>query len=192
MCKIMDLFITRKTSLLFGISWLLQLLYIIGVDSLHVLEPEKTIYNQMLFHKQASLYTLVNLEQNTTYEIRVSYPAVVPTDFMIRVIEPKLGGHFKSRNLLNIEKAIFTTGLSTQGYEAEVIAHRIGFPKDPKRLTDPVAYNIVVEKLYAGLSVNSWKMVCYAILIFIMTFKYLVPLAHQYIKSVFERDEHKS
>ena len=50
----------------------------------------------------------------------------------------------------------------------------------------------VMEKLYAGLSVNSWKMVCYAILIFIVTFKYLVPLAHQYIKSVVEKEEHAS
>ena len=48
----------------------------------------------------------------------------------------------------------------------------------------------VMEKLYAGLSVNSWKMVSYVILIFIVTFKYLVPLAHRYIKSVIEKEEH--
>ena len=44
----------------------------------------------------------------------ISIKLQIPTDFTIRVIEPKQGGHFRSRNLLNIEKAVFTTGTSTQ------------------------------------------------------------------------------
>lgn len=156
------------------------------------LQPEKSLLNQVLFHDQIAVYKAVNLLQNSAYEVRVSYPAVVPTEFLIEIVPPHEHSSYRTRHVLNIEKTVFSTDNVTKGYLIKVIAHRVGFPLKAERLKDPVVYDILLETLYVGLSVNSWKIVGCACLIFVATFKYLAPLAHRYIMSLIQKNKHTS
>ncbi|XP_065053942.1 uncharacterized protein LOC135682817 [Rhopilema esculentum] len=156
------------------------------------LEPDKTIFNEVLSNHEAASYQLDGLLSNTNYEIRISYPAVVPTDFVIRILWPDQQSRIKSRQILNIEKTTFKTDHTTKGYVAEIIAYRTGFPYDDRRLKDPVVYNIVLETLHFGLSLKSWLMVCYAFILCIVSFKYFAPLLYQYMIVRIKKEEHQS
>ncbi|XP_026399927.1 uncharacterized protein LOC113295815 isoform X1 [Papaver somniferum] len=56
------------------------------------------------------LYRLNGLESSTWYEVKISYPASIPSSFSIQLIRDKSDiGHNWNRRLLNTEKLIFKT-----------------------------------------------------------------------------------
>jgi len=155
------------------------------------LEPDVKLCNEVMFNSQTFMYSLTKLIPNRTYEVRVSYPASVPTEFTIRVHITNQSATFKSRHLLNIEKSVFNTESSTQGYVAEVVAHRVGFPYNRERLNDPVVFDIILESVHFGLTQNSWRMVLIALILCGIVFRYLVPAAQLYILNTDFKYEHQ-
>lgn len=152
--------------------------------------PEKTVYNDVLFDREVAVYEAKDLLPYSSYEVRLSYPSTVPTDFTINVIPPYEVESYKSRHMFNIEKTVFTTNHITEGYMIRLTARRTGFPWNSERMYDPVVYDIALDTLHFGLSAESWQVVGYAFLIFFSCAWYIVPRVHEYIVSIIAKNDH--
>ncbi|XP_065683782.1 uncharacterized protein LOC100202199 isoform X3 [Hydra vulgaris] len=88
------------------------------------LTVDETLYNQSLKDKEAIQYIVKDLQVGARYEVRVSYPSVIPTDFVIDVgiVEDA----FLSRALLNVEQMHFIAQENV--YFVKVTAYRTGVP----------------------------------------------------------------
>ena len=122
------------------------------------IEPNRLYCNQELTNGQSVTYYLSKLQINTGYEFRISYPAVVPTDFILKDLNRTTA---TGRTLLNVEKFVFWTDMQKEKH-FEVTAFRTGVPIKTSLEDLPVTYDLVVEQLYGGVPINVWKLVLFA------------------------------
>lgn len=141
-----------------------------------------TLYNQILQHNRSLTYKIENVLTNIKYEVRVSYPAVIPTDFVIEVFP---FGDYVSRKLLNVEQLQFVA--VSRNYLIKVTAYRTGFPQNLKRLDDPVLFNIIVNRLYLSCSLETWKLLISSMVLVILILRYGVPIAIRIIEKTSDK-----
>jgi len=144
--------------------------------------PDITLYNQVLHDKESNFYNLKEIEVNSKYEVRLSYPAIIPTDFLIEVIDSSKGS--TTRSLLNVEQLQFSTNVQ-RNFMVKVTAHRTGVPLDKARLDDPVYFNIILNRLFLGCSLSTWKMIMSLIVLIGLTIKFMVPRLLTFIENEF-------
>ncbi|KXJ28223.1 hypothetical protein AC249_AIPGENE5867 [Exaiptasia diaphana] len=156
-------------------------------ENIRRLVPEQLQPNEYLSHNESRIYWLTNLEHECDYELRISYPATIPTTFLLELTSPinYLPGH-QGRKLLNIEKMIFKNSKSDQ--YAKVTAIRTGLPWNSAKLKDRVYFNIVLEKLYFGLPLEVWKTGVFILCTLIIVFTLILPK----IQGFFENENLKS
>jgi len=111
----------------------------------------------------------------------VSYPSTTPTDFYIDLI-PKEAIGKASRQLLNIDKLVFTNHLTLMEQFANVTAIRTGVPINSASLAEPVVYNIVLEELCLGVPWHVWRLAALVVLIVFVVVKYLAPRALSFLE----------
>ncbi|CAK9158816.1 unnamed protein product [Ilex paraguariensis] len=119
----------------------------------------------------SQLYQLQGLKSHTWYEVKISYPASIPSSFSIQL---KRGnselGLNRQRKLLNTEKLIFKSDdldlFTNQGgmyvlvtVEPEGI---VAIPHGQER--EYVIYNIVCDKLLLGIPHKAWWVVILVLL----------------------------
>ena len=152
---------------------ILTLLYIVdALDSTHKhLNVDVTLYNQILYDGESMLFQIDNIKKYEKYEVRISYPAVIPTQFEINILNADVRT-FNTRKLLSVEQHQFMA--ESDSYNIKVTAHRNGVPVDVERLKDPIIFNIIVNRLYLGCSIETWKILAFAcvLVILIYTFSY--------------------
>ncbi|XP_057480089.1 uncharacterized protein LOC130767292 [Actinidia eriantha] len=117
------------------------------------------------------LYQLEGLKSHTWYEVKISYPASIPSSFSLLLTKDKSSlGHNRQRKLLNTEKLIFKTDEvelpSDQGgmcvlvtVEAEGI---VAIPNGLER--KEVVFNIVCDELLLGIPRYAWWVVILVLL----------------------------
>ncbi|XP_032222348.1 uncharacterized protein LOC5521338 isoform X2 [Nematostella vectensis] len=130
--------------------------------------------NEVLHNKESILYRLHNLEKEVQYELRISYPATTPSEFLIKLLDDEDHSPPSKRRLLNTEKISFVID---KGYNmfAQVTAVRTGHPNSLDSLNNPVVYSIVVERLYVGLTWGAWKLGMITIFAVTLTLKLILP-----------------
>ncbi|XP_031556496.1 uncharacterized protein LOC116293231 [Actinia tenebrosa] len=151
-------------------------------EKLERLLPEKLLVNEILHHMESAVYLLQNLEKQCSYELRISYPATVPTEFLIKLMNStEYSRNNNGRKLLNTEKIVFENDQHNEQY-AKVTAIRTGVPLHSSRLQDPVIYNIVLEKLYLGLPWEVWKTGMFIVITLAIIMKYVLPQLQKYFE----------
>ncbi|KAL0036451.1 hypothetical protein WJX77_008314 [Trebouxia sp. C0004] len=126
----------------------LQASYVSGLD--RNLIPGHSCNREILrFGSESIRYSLEDLKPDTGYEVRVSYPATVPSKVTLQLISRNSAQpvHTHRRQLLDTEKIIFyTDDLATyQGQEhiVEIQAEATGIHRDgPAAKPDYFLYNI--------------------------------------------------
>ncbi|XP_065666524.1 uncharacterized protein LOC100202199 isoform X1 [Hydra vulgaris] len=150
------------------------------------LTVDETLYNQSLKDKEAIQYIVKDLQVGARYEVRVSYPSVIPTDFVIDV--GVVEDAFLSRSLLNVEQMHFVAQQSV--YFVKVTAYRTGVPLRLERLSDPAQFNIIVNRLYLGCSIATWKIIVFGLILNGLAVMYLVPFIIKVLQVYAEKTEH--
>eukprot|EP00976_Prorocentrum_cordatum_P099962 1192043-Prorocentrum_minimum.AAC.3 len=120
-------------------------------------------------------YRLDNLRQATSYEVRVSYPAMMPSEIFISLVSEdgvSLTAHH-ARRLLNVEKLIFRTDNSAATVRGKVPlvevtakkagVHRNELVKGFKR--DQLVYDIVMERLEFGIPAEAFIVISIVVLL---------------------------
>ncbi|XP_062517632.1 uncharacterized protein LOC134192894 [Corticium candelabrum] len=143
-----------------------------------VLTPDEEIFDELLHDKEQCLYKLQDIIPGSSYELKISYRATIPTDFLIDVRHSNVSS---GRRLLNIEKTQFSVA-SGKYYEAMVVAHRTGVSVYPEALKDPAVFNIVLSTLYYGLPWEVWKLVGLILLSIVASVFWLNPWLLNFIE----------
>jgi hypothetical protein len=129
-------------------------------QSVKSLIPNVLLANEEIIPEvEVRRFRLTNLQPNSQYEVRISYPAYIPTEFFISFTTPKKPIQY-TRSLLNIEKMTFQTdnngdiiGQSRLDgfYEIEVTAERRGVSPQRNHDQRPVPFTIILETMYFGV-----------------------------------------
>ncbi|CAB3977188.1 Hypothetical predicted protein [Paramuricea clavata] len=149
------------------------------------IEPNHLYCNQELSNGQSAHYYLTKLQINTGYEFRISYPAVIPTDFIIKDLNKTTA---TGRKLLNVEKFVFWTDMQEEKH-FEVTAFRTGVAVKSSLNDLPVLYDVVVEQLYGGVSIDIWKLVLFASVTIFLALKFCRQPFINYINAENEKLE---
>eukprot|EP00117_Sycon_ciliatum_P007019 scpid74068/ scgid10300/ len=149
----------------------------------------ETLHNLQLGHGKSLALRLVGLDKQRSYTIRISYPATTPTEFVVDVfaglqLHPTVVR--PQRALMNVEQMRFSPDSLPRngegnGIYARVTAWRTGVARDPELLAQPVAFNLVLEKLYMGQPLHVWAFVAFA-LCGILLITLSVPTVHVMIR----------
>lgn len=150
---------------------------------LRVNEPRD---NEMGHHQQAMLYELVGLQPASQYEVRVSYPATVPSAFDLQFHTAPSG-----RRLRNVEKLVFLTdeqGLVRGAAQplVRVTPLRTGVPLVPSP-PQPVPYSIVLEAMPLGVPHSSWPLIGAVLLLLPLALRWGVPMSVRAIRAAVAR-----
>ncbi|CEG71689.1 hypothetical protein RMATCC62417_07382 [Rhizopus microsporus] len=124
-----------------------------------LLSPPFDSLRDSISSQQSKYYALANLKNGSTYEIRVSYPAITPADFYIKTLGTCQGD-------LYLEISAKSTGVSriTQA-ESEVIT-----------------FDLVIENLYFGvLFYNVYKLVITISITLFISYFILMPRVKRFI-----------
>ncbi|EIE88767.1 hypothetical protein RO3G_13478 [Rhizopus delemar RA 99-880] len=135
--------------------------------STKILLPSFTeLRDSIMPNTQQKNYRLDNLEEGSTYEIRLSYPAITPADFYMRILGNCKNEHGLRTYLLNISAK--ATGVSAaKNIEKEV-----------------VTYNLAMESLYFGfLFYNVYKIVIAIVAVLSLGYFVIIPHVKQFIKT---------
>lgn len=142
------------------------------VSSDQDLIPGRSLNQQLLrFGSHVARYSLQHLKPNTGYEVRVSYPATVPSKVTLQLasagFEAAPARH--RRHLLDTEKIIFHT--DDQGvYQGkrpvvEMQAEATGIHRDgPDARPEYFLYNIVLAELMLGIPTDALPVVLMVII----------------------------
>lgn len=125
------------------------------------------------------LYQLRGLKASMWYEVKISYPASIPTSFSIELKRGKvdLVSNMR-RRLLNTEKLIFKadSDMLSSYNEVHVLvsAKPEGIVAKPHVQERPyIMFNIVCDELSLGIPHKAW---CVGILVFLcMGFSFIIP-----------------
>ncbi|KAL0052463.1 hypothetical protein WJX82_002615 [Trebouxia sp. C0006] len=141
----------------------LQARYVSGLD--RNLTPGRSSDREILRFGSESI-SLEDLKPDTGYEVRVSYPATVPSKVTLQLISRNSAQpvHTYRRQLLDTEKIIFyTDDLATnQGQEhmVELQAEATGIHRDgPAAIPEYFLYNIVLVELVLGVPRDAFPVV---------------------------------
>lgn len=126
------------------------------------MRADETLFNLQLADGETLTVYLHDLAPRQSYELRVSYPATIPTDFFLTVATQMSSGRAPGRRLLNIEKIVFMPSEKPyqEGrleYFARVTARRTGVTHRRDLLLQPVTFNLSLETLYSGLPFHVWQ-----------------------------------
>jgi hypothetical protein len=129
------------------------------------------------------LYAVGPLAPSTAYEVRISYPAVTPVDFLLEFVQPgaedpaALGSARAApgaRRLLNTAKLMFATDAAGRvalasvtwppaadgTYLVRATARPEGVAHSPHLVAArPLLFNVVLESLPAGAPAGAWRMI---------------------------------
>lgn len=139
------------------------------------------LYREMLpLQNGAHHYQLQGLRPHTWYEVKISYPASIPSAFTLQLSRgiPDLTPN-RGRKLLNTEKLIFKTdGMISFSDQSEmsvlVNVEPEGFVAIPgKREREYVVFNIVCDELLLGIPHQAWYVV--VLVLFCLVFAFAVP-----------------
>ena len=108
------------------------------------LEIDVTLYDQLLYNNTSVQYFLHDAQVGASYEVRVSYPASLPTDFVIQVFQDENMETYHGRKLLNVEQLHFMA--QSKSYVIDIRAYRTGVSYDSNLPSHPVRFNVVVNR----------------------------------------------
>ncbi|KAL5726577.1 hypothetical protein ACHQM5_009610 [Ranunculus cassubicifolius] len=124
-----------------------------------VLNVGKELQKEALPLKSGSgIYELRGLKSSTWYEVKISYPASIPSSFSIQLMRDKseIGLNLK-RKLLNTEKLIFKAGESIKPMYVLVSVEPEGLVAIPGASEREFAmFNIVCDELVLGIPHKAW------------------------------------
>ncbi|KAK3149026.1 hypothetical protein QOZ80_3AG0211930 [Eleusine coracana subsp. coracana] len=105
------------------------------------------------------VYRIDGLRPSAWYEVKISYPASIPSSFSIRLVDgpdsaEDLGG--KNRRLLNAEKIIFKAESEDPVYVLVTVEPEgvVAMPNVPER--ELALFNIVCDELVLGIPRFAW------------------------------------
>ncbi|KAG8375628.1 hypothetical protein BUALT_Bualt10G0120100 [Buddleja alternifolia] len=128
----------------------------------------------------ARLYQLQGLQPNMWYEVKISYPASIPSSFSLQLKRgtADLQLH-QGRKLLNTEKLIFKTdGVHWSTYKGGmavlVSVEPEGVVAIPgKKDREYIMFNIVCDELFLGIPHKAWYVV--GLVLFCLILAFLIP-----------------
>ncbi|CAL5429235.1 unnamed protein product [Camellia sinensis] len=133
------------------------------IDS-KVLNVGEELWKETLpFQMGSRLYQLEGLKSQMWYEVKISYPASIPTSFSLRLTRGNSSlGQKRGRKLLNTEKLIFKTDnldfSSDQGVMFVLVTVEpegvVAIPNVQER--KEVIFNIVCDELLLGIPRAAW------------------------------------
>ncbi|KAG8098642.1 hypothetical protein GUJ93_ZPchr0013g34984 [Zizania palustris] len=105
------------------------------------------------------LYMLDGMRPSAWYELKISYPASIPSSFSIRLVDDPYsveGWGIKNRRLLNTEKIIFKAESSKPVYILVTVEPEgvVAKPNVPER--ELAMFNIVCDELMLGIPHFAW------------------------------------
>ncbi|KAL8522144.1 hypothetical protein ACS0TY_012333 [Phlomoides rotata] len=125
----------------------------------------------------ACLYHLQGLRPQTWYEVKISYPASIPSSFSLQLKRDTSDlGLTQGRKLLNTEKLIFKTDglfpLVEQGKISVLVnVEPEGVVAIPgKREREHVVFNIVCDELLLGIPHKAWYVVVLVVVCLVLAF----------------------
>uniref|UniRef100_A0A1J3IXH5 Caveolin-1 protein n=1 Tax=Noccaea caerulescens TaxID=107243 RepID=A0A1J3IXH5_NOCCA len=119
------------------------------------------------------VYRLDGLKSNSWYEVKISYPASIPTQFSLQLLRNGVMGLKlnQMRRLLNTEKLIFKTesleevNNKDDGLYVLVTVESEGIVAIPNfKERSFIIYNIVCEEQLLGISYSCWPVVVLVVL----------------------------
>ncbi|GKV09995.1 hypothetical protein SLEP1_g21424 [Rubroshorea leprosula] len=117
------------------------------------------------------IYQLQGLKPHTWYEVKISYPASIPSSFSLQLKKGNAdSGPMMNRRLLNTEKLIFKTdNLDTTNDQGELYVlvtvepeGVVAIPNVKER--EFVIFNIVCDELLLGIPHKAWWVVLCALI----------------------------
>ncbi|KAI7995207.1 hypothetical protein LOK49_LG11G01774 [Camellia lanceoleosa] len=133
------------------------------IDS-KVLNVGEELWKETLpFQMGSRLYQLEGLKSHMWYEVKISYPASIPSSFSLRLTRGNSSlGQNRGRKLLNTEKLIFKTDnldfSSNQGVMFVLVTVEpegvVAIPNVQER--KEVIFNIVCDELLLGIPRAAW------------------------------------
>jgi len=164
------------------------LLFSFTTTSQNTLSPDVARQNEVISPDESVLYILSDLQPNSHYEIRVSYPATSPTDFSFEWSNEDLVQQV-GKELLNIEKVMFTTDQNSQIsnkrptkeglFAIRLRAKYSGVSHIPNANKREVTYDIVLETLFYNVPFDAFKIGIFVALGFILFLSLVFPqLSH--------------
>ncbi|PIA35790.1 hypothetical protein AQUCO_03500271v1 [Aquilegia coerulea] len=143
-----------------------------------VLNVGEELWEETLPLKMGSrLYELRGLKSSTWYEVKISYPASIPSSFSIQLKRGKSDVTLNlKRKLLNTEKLIFKADhddlIKHQGGMYVLVSVEpvgvVAIPHASER--EFVMFNIVCDELLLGIPHKAWWVVAFVILCLVLAF----------------------
>ncbi|PAN44467.1 hypothetical protein PAHAL_9G045200 [Panicum hallii] len=116
------------------------------------------------------VYRIDGLRPSAWYEVKISYPASIPSSFSIRLVDDPDDANWSSKNrrLLNTEKIIFKAEGSNPVYVLVTVEPEgvVAKPNVPER--ELTLFNIVCDELMLGIPVFAWWVGIAAILCIVL------------------------
>eukprot|EP00873_Tetraselmis_striata_P044592 jgi/Tetstr1/464856/TSEL_009594.t2 len=108
---------------------------------------------------ESGWYSLSELERGRSYEVRISYPATTPAEFVFVISDnvPNAESRSSHRKLLNSEKIAITAPLGAAQPGISISVRRLGRrPFHSSRQTkERVMYTIVLSERFWGISMDA-------------------------------------
>ncbi|RCV40378.1 hypothetical protein SETIT_9G048300v2 [Setaria italica] len=140
---------------------------------------EELVGETMPLRNGRRVYRINGLRPSAWYEVKISYPASIPSSFSIRLVDDPDGADWSSKNrrLLNTEKIIFKAEGSNPVYVLVTVEPEgvVAKPNVPER--EHALFNIVCDELMLGLPVFTWWVGIAALLCIVLAS--LAPLVLQ-------------
>eukprot|EP01112_Ceratiomyxa_fruticulosa_P007084 TRINITY_DN1829_c0_g1_i1.p1 TRINITY_DN1829_c0_g1~~TRINITY_DN1829_c0_g1_i1.p1 ORF type:complete len:199 (+),score=41.07 TRINITY_DN1829_c0_g1_i1:317-913(+) len=108
------------------------------------LKPDLALSKEIVTPGSTIVYKLEQLQASSHYEVRISYPATSPTDFIIQLVTEDSETFDTGRDLLNTEKVMFQTDS-----KGKILGK---FPSSPLSQTTLQPPYVIVTAKYAGVS----------------------------------------
>ncbi|XP_043718663.1 uncharacterized protein LOC122666686 [Telopea speciosissima] len=133
------------------------------IDSKTLFVGEELLQETLPLQMGSRLYLLSGLKPSSWYEVKISYPASIPSSFSIQLKRGKSDHEFNwNRRLLNTEKLIFKAdSLDLNTYKAGTYvlvtvesAGIVALPHAQERQF--VIFNIVCDELLLGIPHKAW------------------------------------
>ncbi|CAN6314824.1 unnamed protein product [Urochloa humidicola] len=121
----------------------------VAEESKRVLSVGKELVGEtMPLRHGRRVYRIDGLRPSAWYEVKISYPASIPSSFSIQLLDDPDGVDWSSKNrrLLNTEKVYVLVTVEPEGVVAK--------PNVPER--EHALFNIVCDELMLGIPVFAW------------------------------------
>ncbi|XP_008665622.1 uncharacterized protein [Zea mays] len=114
---------------------------------------EELVAETMPLRHGRRVYRIHGLRPSAWYEVKISYPASIPSSFSIRLVDD---WGSKNRRLLNTEKIIFKAESSSPVYVLVTVEPEgvVAKPNVPER--ELALFNIVCDELMLGIPHFAW------------------------------------